>query len=403
MTALSRRRLLRLAAGVAVASRAEVAMPGEPLANAEHSAERSVVLALCGDAMLGRGIDQIQAHPGDPELHEEMMRSALDYVRLAETAHGEIPRDVPADYIWGDALSALRSADLRIVNLETSITTSRRFDPKGINYKMSPRNVGSLVAARIDCCLLANNHVLDWGAGGLIETLHTLQEAGIASVGAGRDLAEAERPLALELPGGGRLVVVACCHGSAGIPESWEAGPDRPGVHLVRDFSPQTVERLRTLGGRERRPGDIALLSIHWGPNWGYAIPRDFRQFARALIDEAGFDLVFGHSAHHAKGIEIRRDRLILHGAGDFIDDYEGIGGYETFRSDLVALYRARLSCPSGRLAGLEILPFRIRRFRLNRPDTDDLAWLADTLDRESRAFGVGVTRTTTDRLAVHW
>jgi poly-gamma-glutamate capsule biosynthesis protein CapA/YwtB (metallophosphatase superfamily) len=60
------------------------------------------------------------------------------------------------------------------------------------------------------------------------------------------------------------------------------------------------------------------------------------RQFAHALIDEAGFDLVHGHSSHHPKAIEVHHGRIILYGCGDFITDYEGIKGYESFRDDLV-------------------------------------------------------------------
>ena len=121
-----------------------------------------ITLALCGDVMLGRGIDQILPHPGDPRLYEEHATSALDYVVLAENANGPIPRSAGFSYIWGDALAALETArpDLRIVNLETSITKDGRAERKGINYRMSPDNVPCLVAAKIDCCVLSNNHVL---------------------------------------------------------------------------------------------------------------------------------------------------------------------------------------------------------------------------------------------------
>ncbi|TIP99701.1 MAG: CapA family protein, partial [Mesorhizobium sp.] len=84
-------------------------------------------------------------------------------------------------YVWGDALSELdrEAPDARIINLETSITTSLSLAPKGINYKMNPANIGCLAAARIDCCVLANNHVLDWDEPGLVETLDTLRLAGL--------------------------------------------------------------------------------------------------------------------------------------------------------------------------------------------------------------------------------
>src|SRR5690349_19498607 len=121
---------------------------------------------LCGDVMTGRGIDQLLPHPGNPVLYEDHVRDARGYVQLAEIVNGPIPRPVEFEYIWGDALGELQRAgtDVRIINLETSIT--RDGDPwpnKGIHYRMHPLNAGCIPAARIDCCCLANNHVLDWG------------------------------------------------------------------------------------------------------------------------------------------------------------------------------------------------------------------------------------------------
>src|SRR5262249_15530203 len=154
----------------------------------------------CGDVMTGRGIDQILPHPGDPVLYERHVRDARDYVRLAEAVSGPISRPVDLAYVWGDAIEEMRRADVRIVNLETSVTTSD--DPwpgRGIHYRMHPANVGCLTAAGIDCCCLANNHVLDWGHPGLEETLRVLDGAGIARAGAGRDAAEAAWPASLPL------------------------------------------------------------------------------------------------------------------------------------------------------------------------------------------------------------
>src|SRR5512139_1411087 len=126
----------------------------------------SLTLSLAGDVMTGRGIDQIQAHPCDPALYESLVRDARDYVRLAEAVNGPVPAPVAPAYIWGEALAAIdrRQPDLRLVNLETAITTADQPWPgKGVHYRMHPANIGCLQAARIDCCALANNHVLDWG------------------------------------------------------------------------------------------------------------------------------------------------------------------------------------------------------------------------------------------------
>ena len=140
----------------------------------------AITLFLCGDVMLGRGIDQILPHPGEPQLYEPAVTLATTYVELAERANGRIPSPVDFAYVWGDALEVLRrlEPDLRIINLETSITKSREAVPKGINYKMHPANAACLTSAAINCCALANNHVLDWGRSGLLETLETLEKLG---------------------------------------------------------------------------------------------------------------------------------------------------------------------------------------------------------------------------------
>ncbi len=120
-------------------------------------------------------------HPGDPRLYESYIKSAVGYVELAETANGPIPKPVAFSYIWGEALEVLerRAPDVRIINLETAVTTSEAWEKKGINYRMHPENISCLAAAKIDCAVLANNHVLDWGEPGLIETLETLKKANV--------------------------------------------------------------------------------------------------------------------------------------------------------------------------------------------------------------------------------
>ena len=129
----------------------------------EHD-RHTVTLFVCGDVMTGRGIDQILPRPSDPRLFEPCVSSAVEYVKLAERVAGPIPRRVPFDYVWGDALRELEHArpDVRIVNLETAVTTSSEASPdKSIHYRMHPDNIQCLTVARIDCCILANNHVLD--------------------------------------------------------------------------------------------------------------------------------------------------------------------------------------------------------------------------------------------------
>jgi poly-gamma-glutamate synthesis protein (capsule biosynthesis protein) len=346
-------------------------------------------LFLSGDVMTGRGIDQVQEHSCAPAIYEPAMSSALEYVALAEQVNGPIPRRVPPGYVWGDALAVLdeQAPDLRIINLETSVTTSEDAEPKGINYRMHPANVAVLTAAKIDCAVLANNHVLDWGERGLLETLDVLGAAGVAVAGAGRDLAMARAPAALGASAG-QVWVLAVGATDSGIPREWGAAAGGAGVALLPDFSDQSIEAIARGVRAVKRPGDVALVSIHWGGNWGYEIPREHRRFAHGLIERAGVDVVHGHSSHHPKAIELHRGRPIFYGCGDLLNDYEGIGGYEGFRSDLVLLYFPTLDARSGALLHLAMVPMRVRNFRLVRASPAERAWLAERMDRECGRFG---------------
>ena len=110
-----------------------------------------------------------------------------------------------------------------------------------------------------------------------------------------------------------------------------------------------------------------------------------------------------GHSSHHAKAIEVYRERLILYGCGDFLTDYEGISGYEEFRGDLATMYLPTLSASTGKLIRLRLIPFQLRRFRLNRASGQDVAWLRGVLDRESTKFGTRVLLNEAGTLTVRW
>jgi poly-gamma-glutamate synthesis protein (capsule biosynthesis protein) len=347
-----------------------------------------IVLCLTGDVMTGRGVDQILPSPGDPRLWERYVDDARTYVTLAEATSGRIPAPVGLAWPWGDALQAMDEIgpDLRILNLETSITTSDEATPgKAVHYRMHPGNIGCLTAVRPDACVLANNHVLDLGVRGLEETLDVLTDAGLATAGAGRDAEEAWRPLELEA-GEGKVVLWSVGASDSGVPVSWAAGRDKPGVAHVGDLSPADAVELQERVRRTKRPGDIAVVSIHWGSNWGYAVPRAQTTFAHWLID-AGVDVVHGHSSHHPRPIEVYRDRLVLYGCGDLVNDYEGISGHESYRSDLRLLYFVHLDA-DGRLGRLEMVPFRARRLRLQRATKDDARWLQRALRKAGRGFG---------------
>jgi poly-gamma-glutamate synthesis protein (capsule biosynthesis protein) len=362
-------------------------------------------LFLCGDVMTGRGIDQVLPHPGNPALHEPSIRDARGYVEIAERANGPIPRPVKFDYIWGDALELLERAraDVRIVNLETSVTRNDDFWPgKGIHYRMHPANIGCISAAKIDCCCVANNHVLDWGYAGLAETLRTLDAVHLSHAGAGNNAAEAAAPAVLDVAGKGRVLVFAYSSGTSGVPPEWAATASRAGVNLLDDLSEHTARRIIAEMRRAARPGDALVASIHWGSNWGYKVPEEQQRFARWLVEE-GVAVIHGHSSHHTRPIEVHNGRLILYGCGDFLNDYEGIAGYETFRDDLTLMYLVKIDPAQSRLVDVRLIPMQIRRFRLHRASAADARWLCDLVSRLGEPTGTQARLEAENSMTLVW
>lgn len=365
-----------------------------------------ITIFMCGDVMTGRGIDQVLPHPVDPLIHEPYMSNALGYVKLAEKVSGKIQQPVSFAYIWGDALEELKrvSPDVRIINLETSVTKSDDYwKGKGINYRMHPDNIPSITAAKIDFCSLANNHILDWGYTGLKETLETLKKVNVKSTGAGQNLREAEEPAIMEVEGKGRVIVFSYGTTTSGIPYSWAASEDRPGVNLLKDLSDKTVQHIKEKVQKVKQQGDVVIASIHWGSNWGYEVPQKETEFAHKLIDEGGVDLIHGHSSHHVKGIEVYKEKLIIYGCGDFLNDYEGIIGYEDYRGDLSLMYFVSVEPLIGKLKYLHMTATQIKRFKVNMASKADALWLRDILNREGKKFGTQVKLNKDNTLILQW
>ncbi len=249
----------------------------------------SVDLLLVGDCMLGR-------------LVNEVLESA------------------PPEYPWGNTLPILHSANWRLCNLECVISdrgTPWSAYPKAFHFRSAAKNIAVLTTAQINAVSLANNHVLDYGYDALIEMLEILDRAGIVHSGAGLNSVEASR-LATSEVSGRKIGLLAFTDNE---PE-WEATADRPGVFYVpTDLSDPRAVKLLNKIRESRQAVDSLIVSAHWGSNWGYSPPREHVVFAHAMI-EAGADIIFGHSCHVFRGIELFKGRPILYGAGDFVDDY---------------------------------------------------------------------------------
>jgi len=274
-------------------------------------------LALTGDVMLGRGVNE-----------------ALRATRPAEP--------------WGDVLPLLLSADLRIINLECAITEHRRpwsRTPKVFHFRADPEAIEALKSARVDACSLANNHTLDFEERGLLDTVAYLEAAGIRYAGAGRNLEEAARPVLLD----GEVALVAFTDNEP----PFAAGPDKPGTnYLPVSTEPEVLRRVEEAIGAAREAGArTVVFSNHWGPNMVRRPKAAFQRFARAVVDR-GADVYYGHSAHVFQGVEVYRGKPILYDTGDFIDDYAVDPDLRNDRSFLF-----RVSMEDGDLRRLELFP----------------------------------------------
>jgi poly-gamma-glutamate capsule biosynthesis protein CapA/YwtB (metallophosphatase superfamily) len=240
-------------------------------------------------------------------------------VMLGRLANAAL-KDKPPEYAWGNTLSLFKGADARICNLECVMSdwgTPWSVTPKVFHFRSDAKNVEVLRAAQIDAISLANNHSLDFEYEGLSNTMNNLDAAGIHYSGAGTTLSDASEPAIWEIKGI-RFGFIAFTDNE---PE-WEATEDQPGIFYVPiSLKDHRAGKLLELVRRTKEMVDLLIISTHWGPNWGYSPPEKHIPFAHALID-AGADVIFGHSGHVVRGIEIYKHKPIMYCTGDFIDDY---------------------------------------------------------------------------------
>ena len=125
------------------------------------------------------------------------------------------------------------------------------------------------------------------------------------------------------------------------------------------------------------------------GPNWGYELSDEEIRFAHRLVEQ-GINIVHGHSSHHVKTAELYRGRPILYGCGDFLNDYEGISGFQEYRSDLALMYLFSIEPTMGLVTDGRFIPMRTAKMRLNRASEHDGEWLRQLLSKLGQRFGTG-------------
>lgn len=378
-------------------------------------ATNSFTITFLGDVMLGRLVDQLLPN------HVDSPRDARKAAHFKSEDPSLESANCAPSTPWGTTLPLLRTSDLLLINLETSVTTtSSPWPNKEYNYRMHPANLAPVLhAARVDYTSLANNHILDYSTEGLIETVWTLKEAGISFAGAGENTDEAYKPAILYLPrslqeyhsrrvdgekvlstrwseqerevldapGTGYPVYV---YSASDHPQEW--GATVPNFHYI-EYSSATREHLRRLLLRNGSAAPaLKIFSVHWGSNYKWCPPDHIRSLAHFLIDECGVDIVHGHSSHHVQGVEVYRGKAIIYGCGDFVDDYVV---HEKYRNDLGAVWRVIVTGEAKNLVldRLEIFPTRIDHFRANLLDKSDKdhEWITEKIQELSGELGTAV------------
>ena len=229
-----------------------------------------------------------------------------------------------SEIVFAGVQSVLDSADLLVGNLECAITTRTERQPKSYTFAAPPETAQALVVAGFDVLSLANNHAMDYGSQGLLDTRSTLSQSGIASVGAGVNAAEAHAPVILER-NGLRLAFLAYVD----VPEetggfdthTWNATASQPGVAWA------DLDQITTDISAAKAQADVVVVQLHSGNEVGTYIPAvspNQRAEAHAAID-AGAALVIGSHPHILQTIEQYHGGLIAYSLGNFVfDNYLG-------------------------------------------------------------------------------
>ena len=250
------------------------------------------------------------------------------------------------DYPYKHLGTAFLEDDLTVLNLETPVTTGGvGAANKKFVFKSSPDVLPALRDAGVEAVNLANNHILDQGQEGLLDTLKHLKDHDIRYVGAGRNEEEAFAAEYFELQG----MTVALLGFSRVLPETtWYALENRPGVAGAYDHVlPEAVEAIQ----EARNKADLVVVIAHWGEELHKTPNVHQINLSRAFID-GGADLIIGGHPHVLQGLEQYKGKWIAYSTGNFI--FTKSSNADTWKT---AVFRA--SCSKQGDCDLKLTPYR--------------------------------------------
>jgi hypothetical protein len=259
-------------------------------------------------------------------------------------------------YGFAQLRPVIDAADLFLVNLECPFTEQGDKLPKNFNFRARPELVNALVAGGVDVVSLANNHMMDYGAQGLLDTLMTLEQARIPYFGAGRTMAEARRPAFVTVAGTRFALLGYFFLGERNIePVEVYATETTPGVAGHPSDVAVMEQMLRADVAAARAKADVVLPFFHWGREGTY-VPEQYQvRLARAAL-EAGAAGVLGSHPHVLQAMELMGGAPVVYSLGNLV-----FGGNWSPRDKRGALYRARFG-PGGYL-GSEVLALQTDRY----------------------------------------
>ena len=365
--------------------------------------------------MLGRAVQlsfPVQS-PGEADITDSCPASHYLDLALHPSAHPDgnpsidkIRRlNAEGNYLWKDYrnISIEPPPDLRVLNFESHITETIDNEDapnwKGIRYHTHIGNLNAMLRPFAETThgverpspvvvSVANNHMMDYGRVALeretIPALAKLEEdiPSLKAVGCGRDFLQASKPAMFDFGSKGRVEVFAASSGCSGTPGNWSARDDisglvgLPGLYdksAVEEAVKIVKEAIGLHSSLAHETGRLRILSIHMGPNWAMKHETESeiacrREVCHRVIEECGVDIVYGHSSHHIRGMEVYKGKLILYGTGDIINDYEGFEnrGEEKYNK-LGGIYVADIDPSTGYFKQLMVIPMFMNRLRLER------------------------------------
>lgn len=304
----------------------------------------------------------------------ELSISLVGDIMMDASVRGQVEKN-GYNYLWEDVKKYFLADDISIGNLESSITRGGTIWPeKQYNFRSDPKNLEAMKNAGIDVVSLANNHSLDYGYDGLLDTLDYIDKSGILRVGAGRNSSDANK-VAIINKNGYKVGILGYSRVVPSI--EWYATSSRPG--LVGAYDSQLQGVLKKVE-EAKETVDILIISMHWGTE-RQTYPRDIDPLAGRKLIDAGADIIMGHHPHVLQGIEIYKGKPIFYSLGNFV-----FGA----RSELTdSTMIGQVNFKDGQISGLKVIPHKIVGGKPTSYNEEDKKEKIQYINELSKEWGV--------------